>query len=130
MCSRTTGSNGPSPFRSVRPDAKGKHGRELQEIHQRMRDLSNVVRLASGVSAVLVIVASLSPKINDGNDASGYPIMFSWHPVFMTIGLFLLTQGLVSYISTFGAKVWKISFTAMLLLATAQSFPVESGAGG
>jgi hypothetical protein len=95
-----------------------------------MRDLSNVVRLASGVSAVLVIVASLSPKINDGNDASGYPIMFSWHPVFMTIGLFLLTQGLVSYISTFGAKVWKISFTAMLLLATAQSFPVESGAGG
>lgn len=89
-------------------------GRETwQEIarnfHQRMRDLSNAVRLTSALSAVLVIVASLSPRINDGNDAGGYPIMFSWHPVFMTIGLFLLTQGLVSYISTFGSKVWKLT---------------------
>lgn len=70
-----------------------------------MINLSLTVRVSSLVSTVLIIVASLSTRINDGNDTDGFHIMFSWHPVFNSIGLFLLTQGIVSYITSFGSKV-------------------------
>lgn len=88
-----------------------------------MKDLSNFVRLASVVSTVLVITACLTPSINSGNDSSGgYPVMFSWHPVFMSIGvIFLMTQGIVSYITSFGAKVRRLHTVHVVFYAIAPS---------
>ncbi len=61
-------------------------------------------RVLALVSTVVVCVAVLSPTINTGSD--GWPILFSWHPVFMTVSVVLLsTQGITSYVMSFGPKV-------------------------
>jgi len=56
------------------------------------------------VSTVVVSVVLLTPSINTVSD--GWPVMFSWHPVFMCISVVLLsTQGITSYVMSFGSKV-------------------------
>jgi hypothetical protein len=74
--------------------------------------LTSAVRVLGIASTVLILIAVLDPSINVyvasiSAGSSGWPDLFSWHPVFMTVSVMLvMTQGIVAYVSSFGRKVW------------------------
>lgn len=74
----------------------------LRRATPRMAVLAPAILLLS-IATVIIILVSVFTKSLGGYGAN---ILWSYHPFFMTIGFVLLmTMGLISYVSDFGAKV-------------------------
>ena len=74
-----------------------------------------LTRVLALVTTVVICASVLSPSIN--TVSAGWTLLFSWHPVFMAISVVLiLTQGVTSYVMSFGKKV-AVAVSGHVLLA-------------